>query len=101
METGGGRRTRGGELWARFRELWPLGAVGPREGSVFMMLPKGGANLVILAGASLHQLDYDRNKFALAEVTNENRLKVGKGVHEEVAARLKPALGTLQGGRHG
>jgi hypothetical protein len=100
METGRGRRTRGGAM-ARFSELWPLGAVGPRGGSVFMMLPKGGANLVILAGASLRQLDYDRNKFALTEVTNENRLKVGKGVHEEVAARLKPALGTLQGGRHG
>jgi len=81
---------------AAFSELWPLGGVGPWEGSVFMMLPTGGANLVILEGASLRQLDYDRNKFVLTEVTNENQLKVGKGLHEEVAARLKPALGALK-----
>jgi hypothetical protein len=79
-----------------FSELWPLGGVGPWEGSVFMMLPKGGANLTILEGASLRELDYDRNKFDLTEVTSENQLKAGKGLHEEVAARLKPALGSLK-----
>jgi hypothetical protein len=85
---------------AAFSELWPLGGVGPWEGSVFMMLPTGGANLVILEGASLRQLDYDRNKFNLTEVTNENQLKVGKGLHEQVAARLKPALGALKKDAH-
>jgi hypothetical protein len=85
---------------AAFSELWPLGGVGPWEGSVFMMLPKGGANLVILEGANLGQLDYDRNKFDLKEVTNENKLKVSKGLHEEVAAHLKPALGALKKDAH-
>jgi hypothetical protein len=28
--------------------LWPLGGVGPWDKSRFMMLPKGGANLMIL-----------------------------------------------------
>ena len=31
---------------AGFRELWPLGGVGPWDSSVFMMLPKGGARAV-------------------------------------------------------
>jgi hypothetical protein len=81
---------------AAFRELWPLGGVGTWKGSVFMMLPKDGANLVILEGASLGELDYDGNKFVLKKITNENHLTVGKGLHEEVAARLKPALGALK-----
>jgi len=79
-----------------FSELWPLGGVGPWDKSTFMMLPKGGANLVILEGASLRELAYDHNKFVLTEVTNENRLKVEKGLHEEVASRLRPALGALK-----
>jgi hypothetical protein len=81
---------------AAFSELWPFGGVGPWGGSVFMMLPTGGANLVILEGASLRHLDYDRNKFNLTVVTNENQLKVGKGLHAEVAAHLKGALGGLK-----
>ncbi len=81
---------------AGFSELWPLGGVGPWDKSTFMMLPKGGANLVLLEGASLRELAYDHNKFVLTEVTNENRLKVEKGLHEEVASRLRPALGALK-----
>jgi hypothetical protein len=81
---------------AGFSELWPLGGVGPWDKSTFMMLPKGGANLVLLEGASLRELAYDHNKFVLTEVTNENRLKVEKGLHEEVASRLRPVLGALK-----
>jgi hypothetical protein len=81
---------------AGFRELWPLGGVGPWAGFTFMMLPKGRANAVVLEGASLRELDYDRNKFVLTEVTNGNRLKVEKDVHEAVASRLKDALGALK-----
>jgi hypothetical protein len=61
-----------------------------------MMLPKGGTHLVILEGASLRELDYDRNKLVVTEVTNENRLKIGKGLHEEVAPRLTDALAALK-----
>jgi hypothetical protein len=52
-------------------------------------------------GRKLRQLDYDRNKFNLTEVTNENKLTVGKGLHEEVAAHLKGALGIVVGRSRG
>lgn len=85
---------------AGFRELWPFGGVGPWTGSTFMVVPKNGANLVILEGARPRELVYDRQKFDIIAVTPENKLKVGQKLKPEVAAHLAPALAALKPDNH-
>ena len=85
---------------AGFRELWPLGGVGPWTGSTFMVVPKSGANLVILEGARPRELVYDDQKFVVTKVTHDNKLKLSQKLKPEVAAQLAPALAALKEDNH-